>query len=95
MKSTFIVSYALTCFALAASPVPAVEFPGPCPGEATAKLDDRALVLKNDVLSVSDNGTGTESVTHINSRPDPQVVTIEVTPSSGVRFDYQIEVGVN
>jgi len=30
----------------------AVEFPGPNPGEATAKLDDQALSLKNDVIGV-------------------------------------------
>ena len=44
---------ALAAIALAASAARAVEFPGPAPGKATARVDGSRLVMHNAVLSVT------------------------------------------
>ncbi len=59
MRSRLGLVYVIVCSILATYPVMAVEFPGPNPGEANAKLEDGALTLENDVLSVRwDLGNG-------------------------------------
>lgn len=52
MRSTFIACCALACFPLTTNPAMAVEFPGPHPGEATAKLDDQTLSVKNEAIGL-------------------------------------------
>ena len=76
MRLERAVVYAIVCSVLVTYPVLAVGFPGPNPGKATAKLDDRALTLENDVLSVRwDLGEGLKLDT-VTDRMSDQAIDV-------------------
>lgn len=69
--SRFLSIVALLPFVLtaAASRCPALEFPGPEPGEASARFEGGRLVMENSVLSVSwDLGKGNVALSEIVDR---------------------------
>ncbi len=68
-SNMFFSAMMLGILIAAASLCPAVEFPGPEPGEASARLDGDRLVLENNVLSVAwDLGPGKLALSEVADR---------------------------